>query len=167
MLDSPRATAPARAQGRSDCDAASLIPPTPPTPPSPRSPPPPISAVVMRRDVLRTTVVLGGTLASAVLVSLAGAARAPDVDAPLPPPPQTAAEAEGMGLFAAAVDNKSEDDDAADGVVALYASSRAELRSALVGLAPPALRWRPVMPPLLPPPSLFFSFLFLVGIPLR
>lgn len=76
--------------------------------------------------------VLGGTLASAVLVSLAGAARAPDVDAPLPPPPQTAAEAEGMGLFAAAVNNNGDDDDAPDGVVALYVASRAELRSALV-----------------------------------
>ncbi|GAB0494974.1 hypothetical protein MMPV_006271 [Pyropia vietnamensis] len=81
----------------------------------------------MRRDVLRTTLVLGGTLASAVLVSLAGAARAPDVDAPLPPPPQTAAEAEGMGLFAAAV-KKDESDEASGRIVALYASSRAELR---------------------------------------
>lgn len=89
----------------------------------------------MRRDTLRTTVVLGGTLASAVLVSLAGAARAPDVDAPLPPPPQTAMEAEGMGLFAAAVDKGDNDDAAADGIVALYASSRAELKKAfrLVG----------------------------------
>lgn len=95
----------------------------------------------MRRDTLRTTVVLGGTLASAVLVSLAGAARAPDVDAPLPPPPQTAMEAEGMGLFAAAVDKGDNDDAAADGIVALYASSRAELRSALGGRRLPPPRW--------------------------
>lgn len=46
-----------------------------------------------------------------------------------------------MGLFAAAVDKGDNDDAAADGIVALYASSRAELKSALGGRRLPPPRW--------------------------
>ncbi|OSX79064.1 hypothetical protein BU14_0087s0013 [Porphyra umbilicalis] len=83
----------------------------------------------MRRDVLWTAAVLGGTAASALLVSLAGAARAPDVTKPLALPPPTATEAEGMGLFAHVVDTAN-DGEEQDGVVAKYAANRAELGKA-------------------------------------
>lgn len=81
----------------------------------------------MRRDVAWLTAVLGGTVASAVLVSLAGAARSPDVKKPLAPPPPTGMEAEGMGLFAHVVDTGDADD--ARGLLAMYAANRAELGS--------------------------------------
>jgi len=87
----------------------------------------------MRRDVLWTAAVLGGTAASALLVSLAGAARAPDVTKPLALPPPTATEAEGMGLFAHVVDTAN-DGEEQDGVVAKYAANRAELGSSWTAL---------------------------------
>jgi len=87
----------------------------------------------MRRDVLWTAAVLGGTAASAVLVSLAGAARAPDVTRPLALPPPTTTEAEGMGLFAHVLDTADECE-AKDGIVAKYAANRAELGSSWTAL---------------------------------